>query len=606
MSTFSLLESIKSRFITNRIFSLLEYKQKLELLKYSKILKRILNLSLYNYQEIYIKNKNINLYDYLNNSKDISENNLHEILTKYHIDENAIQKYCVNYFRDVSNNNMKKRFIEQKKELINIYSPFLYSLLNTDYFSRIFEIVIDIGDILEEIFENKLEDDYNSFFIKLNEYNSKQLSFYIRFGIDNETNFKNNFLYKNLFSSQNIINNLVSLRLYGFREFSPDEFSFLNKLKNLTYLQLRNIYFKSDFILELYDLTTLILNSCKKISLGNKKWNLKFLSLELSSIISEAIDELPELEELYIGDNIEDSISIKNFPKLKYFYGKNTDFIKINKNSLETIILYNQESSKEEDKIKIEKILAIKTLKYLDFSLENFTVEEFSQFPGQIDSLKEIYYSSEHRKEDLCFILKKFPNIETLNFMTRQFNKFFYFPTNLIIKDDNNCKINNLFVETGGEITNLIIPCKPFELLNKVKFNFKNTAFYLKIAFPIFSDKCETIFESLKYFSFISEKPDKVYLEALNNIYNNMNCLPNLEEFNLDCVFKEFDNNFYIKVIQKILSLKLRSVIIKIKIGKSKDYVDDLERYSENELREICNNINCINMKEVYIYKLNK
>ena len=145
MSTFSLLESIKSRFITNRIFSLLEYKQKLELLKYSKILKRILNLSLYNYQEIYIKNKNINLYNYLNNSKDISENNLHEILTKYHIDENAIQKYCVNYFRDVSNNNIKKRFIEQKKELINIYSPFLYSLINTDYFSRIFEIVIDIG-----------------------------------------------------------------------------------------------------------------------------------------------------------------------------------------------------------------------------------------------------------------------------------------------------------------------------------------------------------------------------------------------------------------------------------------------------------------------------
>ena len=310
MSTFSLLESIKSRFITNRIFSLLEYKQKLELLKYSKILKRILNLSLYNYQEIYIKNKNINLYNYLNNSKNISENNWHEILTKYHIDENAIQKYCVNYFRDVSNNNMKKRFIEQKKELINIYSPFLYSLINTDYFSRIFEIVIDIGDILEDIFENKLEDDYNSFFIKLNEYNSKQLSFYIRFGIDNETDFKNNFLYKNLFSSQNIINNLVSLRLYGFREFSPDEFSFLNKLKNLTYLQLRNIYFISDFILELYDLTTLILNSCKKISLGNKKWNLKFLSLELSSIISEAIDELPELEELYIGDEIEDSISI--------------------------------------------------------------------------------------------------------------------------------------------------------------------------------------------------------------------------------------------------------------------------------------------------------
>ena len=113
--------------------------------------------------------------------------------------------------------------------------------------------------------------------------------------------------------------------------------------------------------------------------------------------------------------------------------------------------------------------MAIKTLKYLDFSLENFTVEEFSQFPGQIDSLKEIYYSSEHRREDLYFILKKFPNIETLNFMTRKNHKFLCFATNLNIKEDNNCKINNLFIETSGKISNLIIPCQPFELLNKVK-----------------------------------------------------------------------------------------------------------------------------------------
>lgn len=101
------------------------------------------------------------------------------------------------------------------------------------------------------------------------------------------------------------------------------------------------------------------------------------MCLELSSIYSETIDELPELEKLSLGMASWDFISIKNFPKLKYFHGKSTDFIKINKNSLEEIFLYKLINSEREDKIKIEKILSIKTLKYLHFSLNNFMPKNF-------------------------------------------------------------------------------------------------------------------------------------------------------------------------------------------------------------------------------------
>ena len=176
MSTLCLLESIKSKLTIKSIFSFLENRQKLKLLNYSKNLQNILNLSLYNYQEIYIKNKNINLYVYLDNPKDISKKNLENILTKYHIDAIAIQKFCVNYFRDVSN-KIKDSFYNNNKTFINIYSPFLDCLLKTDYFSTIFYIRFDIEDIVK----NKLENEYNSFFIKLNDYNSNQLSFNIIF-----------------------------------------------------------------------------------------------------------------------------------------------------------------------------------------------------------------------------------------------------------------------------------------------------------------------------------------------------------------------------------------------------------------------------------------
>ena len=60
---------------------------------------------------------------------------------------------------------------------------------------------------------------------------------------------------------------------------------------------------------------------------------------------------------------------------------------------------------------------------------------------------------------------------------------------------------------------------------------------------------------------------------------------------------------FYIKFIQKILSLKLNSVTIKIKIEKFEPYGIEIEKNSEDELRKICNNINCLNMENVFIYK---
>ena len=60
-----------------------------------------------------------------------------------------------------------------------------------------------------------------------------------------------------------------------------------------------------------------------------------------------------------------------------------------------------------------------------------------------------------------------------LSFRTKGLNIFGpYFSTNLEIKEDNNCKINNLYIEIGGEIENLIIPFKPFDLLNKIEFKF--------------------------------------------------------------------------------------------------------------------------------------
>jgi len=96
--------------------------------------------------------------------------------------------------------------------------------------------------------------------------------------------------------------------------------------------------------------------------------------------------------------------------------------------------------------------------------------------------------------------------------------------------------------------------------LISISFNF-NRRFDISINnFPIFKNNCKIIFKSLKYFTFIAPDCYRMDLEVLNNIYNNIDNMPNLKSFILKCYQKNITEDFLIKFIKKILPMKLNHV----------------------------------------------
>ena len=86
--------------------------------------------------------------------------------------------------------------------------------------------------------------------------------------------------------------------------------------------------------------------------------------------------------------------------------------------------------------------------------------------------------------------------------------------------------------------------------------------------------------------------------ELLNNIYKNIDKMPNLKRFYFMCISNEANEEFYKAFINKVLGLKLNYVYLCLmKINKIPE-----EKYTFDELRQFCNEINC-NKEEINVYK---
>ena len=86
-------------------------------------------------------------------------------------------------------------------------------------------------------------------------------------------------------------------------------------------------------------------------------------------------------------------------------------------------------------------------------------------------------------------------------------------------------------------------------------------------SFPIFNSKCP-ILKNLAHFRL---KTYLVRYEVLNNIYNNIDCLPNLKYFELYCFTKDSIDIFYIKFIIKLLSLNIDEIYLRIKYERQNE-----------------------------------
>ena len=642
MENKSILKKIKSKYLYNIIFNYINYSNfEYILFKYSKFFQKILNIELDDYRVKYIDKLNleINSYFYYGSEfndkydKNILKKYLESDLKKYNniLDFNAIQKYIINYYFKSFKSKM------HKYHFLSIYSPFFDILSKIKCFNEFFIIPIPISTI--EKF--KLENDYISTFDKLNKSNSyysslelefkdgKDVDFLQKFNInfskikkllltqEKEEKIENyDYFFKTLFSLNNIENNLIFLEfdingLSAKTLIDSNSFNNLNNLKSLQELKLYKITFNSTFILKLYNLKLLYISNCENIAFDeNNSFNIKKMSLIKGGINEpESLIKFPQLEECellrnysYFHDEYEKIIDFKSLSNLKSLKIEHRDF-KFLQNlsylkSLEYIdILYSSLVYEE----NIEQILSLKNLKNLSIEIDKININMISQVKLENNTLEKINIDWKCNNECQIYnLLDKFRNLSYI--MLESVISQEIEPIILEIKENNNCKINSFSIY--GKIYKIIsFYCQPYKDLVNVEISIENEIKNLKDSFPIFKDISNIVFESLTNFLFHYYN-NFIDLNIINNIYNNIDNMPNLKNFELICVSKDIDEDFYEKIIKKLLSKGLN----KIKLDIQKEYRYQLYNgknlYTKDELKIICPNMKCFNLDDIKIKKI--
>ena len=218
-------------------------------------------------------------------------------------------------------------------------------------------------------------------------------------------------------------------------------------------------------------------------------------------------------------------------------------------------------------------------------SLEEFSIKYIKtifKFDFQLikknENVKKIELELRNDYECIFYDFQnKFPNLINFSISVR-----FYYVKDLggvKIIENPKCKVNKISIEIWRN-NNVELYCNSYKTLKTFKLYVDNNV-NIKNSIPLFSKNCDVIFESLYLLDLSFQNEKRNDTEDLNNLYNNIDKIPNLKEFNIVSSFTQ-GNEFYKKFIEKILSLKF---IRKINIQRN------LYKYIEYFSRELLNKI---------------
>ena len=551
-------------------------------------------------------------------------------------EKNKLSKLYIDIYSPFFDLISKSEIFEQFIILISTYEIEKFNLKN-DYqnvFSIMNELNINYSSI-EFIFKDINDINYLKEF-KINFGQIKKLIIKQKQRI----NLKNyNYFFNNLFSLNKIGSNLSYLNINIFNEdllhksnsmienydkevFNEDEiesklFENLNNFKSLEILKLSGFNFKNNFTLNLFNLKKLSLYRCKNIIIDhNSCLNIIKLSLIHCFLNKQNyLIKMPKLKKCKLS-NGEDIIKEQKYNSIIDFKSLNNleilicnicDFIYLDKTLLWNVILYSdvediedieENESTENFSLEIErkvfeKLFSIKTLRFIRMDITEITDEEVSKIDGDNTNVTQLQIVWKNYSNN-CFLYNipnKFPNSLSLEICTPNLaGSIGNSGSDLYIEQNSNLKINEVLLKEVGN-SNIKIFCQSFENLNSIDIEGEEEISNIEDSFPIFSSNCQVIFKSLSYVKIENFCENNIDLFILENIYNNIDCLPSLEYFDFSCITYDIEEDFYKKFIKKLLSMKLDYIYFNIKEDLY-DYNDKYECYSLNEIKEICSNIN--------------
>ena len=621
-----LIEKINSKYILKQILFYVKDDIQLKLFTYSKLFQKRLGIKSIDYKEKYLKKIRFNLKKYLYETSGVGKDILNENLEQFLLSKNLMKDELEKIVFEMLSNQTEKVFYEkiiyEKYQFINIYSPFFDVISKAEELDK-YEIEIN-QDMIDKY---NLKNDYIEVFNKLNKSNVNYSSIYFtsngnekidnlrEYNIDfnkikkltlipSDINSKDNHLMKTLFSFKNIENNLVYLRLFllddAGLEIDSNIFNNINNFKSLKFLYLAGFVFNPEFEIKLTNLEILFLEGCFNFSISEKSCSsIKDLNIGNSDVskINKSNTRLkfPNLESCVFDDlfvlGYYSKIDFKSLLKLKSFSGSEIDFFKLENIPLENVNLYNRgkNSSNAIESQIIKKILTIKSLKKINFSLFRINSDEIANIRGENNSITKlvINWGNIHSNCALNNLLNKFPNLSDLTIKIKS-SEFLQVSPNttkpfLKIIENKKSKINSITLEIKYFNHFIQFYCGPFDELTQIKIY---SIYYINDlqTFPLFDSKCQVTFKSLAKFYFkITEDKQLIEMNILENIYNNIDKMPNLKAFLLDC-FCSVNKEFYFRFITKLLSLNLEYIHFSIldtdknkKIGKKSYTVEELK-----------------------------
>ena len=662
MESVSLLEKMKSKYITKYVFEYINDKYyMLKISKYCKRLQGLFNLGLVDYKKKSFELLNYSKFENFLSSKRGSKNYLKNILKddlkKYHeIIRNTIKNefseiFFTNKYNYYKSNEPIKKNILDNQLIVDIYSPFFERLSKSNIFQDLFIIRIPTPFIIN----NNIMKYYIKAFEKLNESNinysclcfqfdpntDEYLSDIQNFKIDyqkikklifEEKNRTINYkyeellLFKTIIANNNIVNNLIFLEIKNKRNLNKSliyNLDNINDFKCLEELRLENVSLSKNCTLNLNTLKYLALCNCRQIAISeNCALNIQSLSLFRSylNLFGPLNLKFPELEQLKISfclydintifnhkdwyEGFKKIIDLKSLTKLKFlFRGDISLFLALENKSLEKAYIssYSLDYLDERLYYKEEEKKMIK--KFIDIK----TLKEIKLNLSFISSNDIEKIEGENTSVKKLIIDW---NIENDDNLLYNLQKKFPNLTDLEIYDHNRIKKINL--ESNLEINRLKYSggfiYEEFSILsfeNLQELELKCCGNITKNNIHIFNDNYDNNFKSLIKFTFDNShiEYEKIDLKIINNIINNINKIPSLKSFIFKC-YSSISKEDYKNLVKKILQLKIKSIEFGINsfyCYKGKIVCND--EYTEFELKFLYENVDLKFFEKIKIYK---
>ena len=584
-----MLKRIKSKYILEIIFKFVKDKKlKLKLFIHSKYFQNLFGLSLYNFQKEYLhslKNYNKDYNDYLCLFSAYSaKSDLNDKYNKYIKSLNNIPKDVIE--RDISDLIVENSEINSQSK-IDIYSPLFFSFINNNSLSDKLSINIP----LDIIIKNKLEDDYIKLFKELNDNSHKYKSISISFDTKNDLDLldKLNIIVSNIkylcFKDKSIIhhdNDTMSIKLLNNEDLQRNlillnidlNFTYyyfaesisISKFNNLKFLTLNNISFTQDAKINIKDMDYLEFSECNNIILysTSNTSNIRILYIYNTKINNEKkeikfpfLTKLIYYEKKNINTNFFDFNSLKNLKILDSFSELFMKLISIS--PLKKIEIKGTDIFNKNILSQLVTINSIKKAKLVNINIEK---ELISDINGVNNNLIDLSIKIKKKIKDCNFekLTKIFPNLKTFNFKYIIFeNKKAILNNNIMIKENNDCKINDLkislFHSEFGKLTFYINFYSTLKILSLEGFDINENIF------PIFKSKCNIMFTSLKK---LNLRGNNISIDIFDNIINNIKNCPVLKYLRINETSLYITKEKYFENIKKLLLSNLIEIEIQI------------------------------------------